>query len=458
MVPSLQQPTDQQKVRDGGGGETGGGVPKAPVHVVRDIRSLIKNTYGFSFSAPHNNKLSSSKVIGRQGSPPPTYQQAVGVKGHDETKSSIGHVKRVTASLSQSQCNNQSNNHPITQQRRGSEPIINRSKKDDVIWPAAKHLPPKSAVRDPLELSKSERVASVSHQEGTSLPSSEVIQPLCPPSKSRPPEEIKPLVSSQEQSSLLGVSSHFAPSSSQQIFPSCFYTTNALTAFPPTLSSHMGKVSYVHGPLSYIQTHLQPTPPGPTLHFLRRPEENQSMFPGNTSDQQDHSQPHQTKTSEDQKSNGNIATQEHHEQQQLQQQQLQTSAQGLLPAKVGSDQSSATSGALPSDPAPWHMLDPKNVQCFYVDMPPQSQRKMLLDPETGQYVQVFLPAPNSTPNNTFPVSFANAAPLTAAAMKPTPAVLSVMQFQPAIVSSLYAPPFLPFSLHTPAINFSHTTL
>lgn len=493
VLPSILQSVDQQRVREGGGGEGGGGVFKAPVHVVRDMRSLVKNTYSLSFStAPtttqQNNKPTSFKVIGQEESPPPTYQQAVGVKGHDGTKRSsqasvysssiAGHINKVTASLSQSQHSNQSNrsSRPITQQRRGSEPIINRSKEDDVIQPVVLLDPPTNSPvsSDLSELSKSERAGGVSHQEGTPPPNSVVIQPPpCCPSKSIHPEGTQPLLSAQEQSSILGVSSQFAPSSSQQILHSCFYTPTALPASPSTLPPHMGKASYVHGPLSYIQTQLQPIPPAPILHLLRRSKENQSRWTGNVSDQQDHCAPHQTRTTEDQKNNGNAATpatqeqheQQTHQQQLQQQQQFLYSVQGFLPAKVGNDllvditSSAAAHGSLLRDPAPCHILDPKNVQCFYVDMPPQSQRKMLLDPETGQYVQVFIPASSSTPNNSmFPVSFANPTHFAPSVIKPAP-VLSVMQFQPTVaVSSLYAPPFLPFPLHTPAINFTHTAL
>lgn len=420
-------PVPQPRVREGGGA-----VLKAPVHVVRDMRSLVKNTFSLSFStAPQTNKVS-----GQEESPPPTYQQAVGVRGHDETRSSTtGNINRVTASLSQSQPSNQSDRtaHPITHQRRGSEPIINRSKEDgDVIWPAVVLDPPttNSPVSGDLsELSKSER--AVSHQEGMSPPPSAFVQPpRCPPSKPGHPEGTQPLLSAQDQGSLLGVS--------------CFYTPTALPAFPPTLPPHVGKVSYVHGPLSYIQTPLQPT-----VYLLRRSEESQCRSTGDASDQQDQCPPHQTRTAEHQK-NGNTATsatQEQHEQQTQQQQFV-----GFLPAKVSSDitSSAAAPGALLGDSTP---------QYLYVDPPPQSQRKMLLDPETGQFVQVLLPASCSTNNNTFPVSFPNPAPFAQSVINPAPTVLSVMQFQPTVaVSSLYAPPFLPFPLHTPAINFTHTAL
>lgn len=365
VLPIPLRPVDQQRVREGGGA-----VFKAPVHVVRDMRSLVKNTYSLSFStapttAPQDNKPTSFKVIGQEESPPPTYQQAVGVRGHDETRSSqasvyssstAGHIKRVAASLSQSQHSNQSNrtSHPITQQRRGSEPTVNRSKEDDVIWPVVLLDPPTNSPvsGDLSELSQSERAGSVSHQEGTSPPPSAFIQPpLCSPSKSRHPDGTQPLLSAQEQSSILG--------SSQQILHSCFYIPTAQHAFPPTLPPHMGKVSYVHGPLSYIQTQLQPT-----LYLLRRSEENQCRLTGDASDQQDHCPPHQTRTTEDQK-NGNTATsatQEQHEQQTHQQppqqRQFLYSVQGFLPAKVSSDllvditSSAAAPGALLSDPPP----------------------------------------------------------------------------------------------------------
>lgn len=454
-------PVPQQRVREGGGAAL-----KAPVHVVRDMRSLVKNTYSLSFSsapatAPQNNKPTSIKVIGQEESPPPTYQQAVGVRG--ETRSSqasvhssstTGNINRVTASLSQSQPSNGSNRtgRPIAQQRRGSEPIMNRSREDDdVIWPVVVLDPPTTTSPGSGDLSE----RAVSRQEGISPPSSAFIQPpRCPPSKPGHPEGTQPLLPAQEQSSLPGVSS-------QQILHSCFYTPAALPAFPPTLPPHVGKVSYVHGPLSYIQTPLQPT-----VYLLRRSEEIQCRLTGDACDQQGRCPPHQTRTAEHQK-NGNTATSATQEQQEQQtgQKQFVCRVQGFLPAKVSGDplvditSSAAAPGALLSDPTPPHILDPKNVRCLYVDPPPQSQRKMLLDPETGQYVQVLLPASCSTTNNTFPVSFPNPAPFAPSVINPAPAVLSVMQFQPTVaVSSLYAPPFLPFPLHTPAVNFTHTAL
>lgn len=460
--PAPPQPADQQRGREGGGGKTGGGVFKAPVHVVRDMRSLVKNTYSLSFStATHdNNKPARLKVIGQEVSPPPTYQQALGVKGHNETKRSCqaslysssggGHVPKVNASLSQSQDRKQSNifSRPITKQRRGSEPTISRRKMDDVTRPVMLLDPPTNSPlsSDLSELNQSERARGVSHQAGTSLLPA-------PPSTSRHPQGTQPLLPAQEQSSILGVSSQFAPGSSQQLLQPCFYT--------PTLHPHLGKVSYLHSHLSYIHT---PSTSAPTFHLLRRSEENQSRSTGNPSVQPDIIKtcpPHRTRTAGDQESDGNTVTpapQEQHEQQKPQQPPFLCNFQGYLPSQVGSDIVDLTGSVAVrfSGTAPFQVrLDPKSGRCFYVDTPPQPQRKMLLDPETGQYIQVFLPVASSSSNTCmFPVHYANPAPTL---ISPAPTVMSVMQFQPMVAaSSMYAPPCLPFTLHTPSVNHTHT--
>ncbi|XP_068565409.1 uncharacterized protein [Cebidichthys violaceus] len=412
-LPGLPQPAEQQRVREGErgetsclGGETGRSVFKAPVHVVRDMRNLVKNTYSLSFSTtPENNKPTSFKLIGQNDSPPPTYQQAVGIRRQPA---------KVTASLSQSENRQHSDrfSRPITEQRRGSGPIVSRRKVDDVTCPTN---PPIS--RDLSQFSQSERGRGVRHQAGTSPPS------------------IQPPLSVQQQT-MLGVSSQSAPSSSKQILHSCFY--------PPTLHPHLEKV--MNSPLSNIH----PQPPQPVLtHLLRRSEEIWSS--GNTSDHLD------------QQSNGNTltpATQKQHEQQtpqqQLQQQHFLCRVQGFLPAQVGSDfLVDIPPGAILSGIAPCHMmLEPKSGR-LYVDTPPPPQRKMLLDTETGQYIQVLLPAARSFPHtDMIPVLYAKPAPVM---ISSTPPVLSVMQFQPTVaVSSVYTTAYYPTTYYcTPHQLTSH---
>ncbi|XP_068188264.1 uncharacterized protein [Antennarius striatus] len=487
VLPGLMKSVDQ-KVREGEGGKTGG-MFKAPAHVVRDVRSLVKNSYSVSFptaptTTPENSKSKSITMIGQDKSPPPTYQQAVAVKSQDEiskstkavaySSSSGGKINRIPLSLSQSQQNNNRSNRfsrPVVQQRRGKEPITNKSRVEntacsDILSDLPENLP---VCSDLSEINQSERVDSEHHQIEISLPHAICVQappPLHPPSKPGPCKETQPLLSAQDQSSVKGVTSQLASNSPQQIIHSCFFTPTALPAFPTSIRPHVGKVSYMHTPLSYIQTRLQHVPNVPTLHLLRRSEENQTSLTGNTSNQKDSFNqtcpPNQTRTSGAKESIGNKdtpPTQEQTEHQKHQQQQFQ----GLLPAQVGGDLlvnitgGNAAPGILLRDAASCHvMLDPTNGRCFYVDKPPQPQRKMLLDPETGQYVQVFLPVSNSTPNNSvLPVSFANPAHFAPPVINPTPAVLSVMQLQPAVaVSSLYGTPCLPFTLQTPSVNFT----
>ncbi len=478
MLPSLPQPAHQQRRKEGGGKKTGGGVLKVPVHAVRDMRSLVKNTYSLSFTnaptTPENIQPRCIKVTGQEESPPPTYQQAVGVKKNDEThkscKASVcssfstGNTTKVAACLRQSQDKKPSNR--FTQQRQDSEPILNRNKVDDVTWSLMLNLPTNSSIHSDLsEHSQSEKATGVTHQAGTYQSPSVSIQPFPhAPSASRQTKGTQPLLSAKDQSSSLDVSSQFAPSSSQQILHSCFYPTTTLHASTQTLHPKVGNVSYMHRPPHYIQTQLQPFSPAHTLRLLRRSEANYSGSTIYTSNQLDWTcPPHRTRTAGDQESNGDTVTpaiQGQHElqklQQQLQQQQFLCSIQGFLPAQVGNDfpvdvaGSAAAPGALLTGPTSCHIMpNPKTGQCIHVNTPPQPQTKMLLDPETGQYVQVFLPAAGSAPKtNVFPVYFVNRAPFVSShapsAMNPTTSLLSVMQFQPmAPVSSLYAHPCLP---------------
>lgn len=408
-LPRILPPGDQQRGREGREGDTGG--LKAPVHVVRDVRSLVKNTNSLPFSTTHhNNKPTSLKVIGQKESPPPTYQQAVG-------------SNRVV-SLSQPQHSTHSNrpSRPTTQQRRSSETVIKRSKNNDVTPPVMPLVPP-------TNLPISSDPSKVSRQEVT--PTTTCVSEPAP--KSRHPEGAQPALSAQEQSSIPSVPPQFAPCSSQQFLHPCFYTPAALPAFPANLASHLAEANYMHGPLSYIQT----LPAAPVFHLLTTSQENKSRLTGNASDQQDRNPAEQTRTTEDQKDKVNAATQQ-------QPPDHKVTRSAAVPATL-------------SKPPLHHITDATPVQFFYVDTPPQSQRKMLLDPETGQYVQVFLPASSSTNSCMFPVSFANPAHLPASMMNPAPAVLSVMQIQPTVtVSSLYGPPFQPIPLHSPAVNFTNT--
>lgn len=419
VTPFLLPPVKQQ------GGQTGGIASRAPVHVVRDMRSLVKHTYSHSFtttSVSHdNNTTRRFKATGQEDSPPPAYQQEVGVKGH---------VSKVAASFSQSQDKKQSKpfRQPITQQRRGSEPIISTG----------------LALLDPptMKPNQSEKAMTPSPCQGTQAP-----------------------LFAEKQSSILGVIAPSAPCSSQQL---------PQPTFPAAMHPHLGKVGYVHTPLSYIQTQ-QPTP-DPSNHLPRRFEEIQNQSTGNFSKKMD-----QARTTQNEEDHGSTATppsqeqpelqQQHHHLQQHQEQKHHLNPQpflcsvpSFLPAQVGGDfhvdmsGSVAAPGAYFRVPAPCQlMLDPKSGRFFYTDTSFQAQRKMLLDPETGQFFQVFLPAASSVFNTAmFPVCCVNPA---STVLSPTPTVVqvgnanptlvSVMPFKPVVgVSTIYGPSYLPVTVMT----------
>ncbi|KAG7224726.1 hypothetical protein INR49_004617 [Caranx melampygus] len=286
---------DQQAVREG----LGGALFRGPLHVVRDVRSLVKNTYNLSFSTAtisDNHRPTSFKVIGQEDSPPPTYQQAVGVE-----------VTRKTPSPEDTSPSIRLLHPPLLNNTRGQSPCS---------------LPRNSA----------------------------------PPSGG--PTSLTPA----------------PPSSSSTTVPVL-----------PAQHPHMGKVGYVHSPLSYFQIQLQPPPSAPTFQLLRRSEEDQSNYFMKSCP------PQQTRTTEDQEGYVNTATAAT----QTLQQPFLSNVQGSLPAQVGSDLlvditgSAVPPGALLTGPALCNvMLEPKSGQCYYLDMPPKHQRKMLLDPETGQFIQV----------------------------------------------------------------------
>ncbi|XP_041657625.1 uncharacterized protein prob1 [Cheilinus undulatus] len=462
-------PSEHQLMSDRA--KVGAAVVKAPVHVVRDVRTLVKNTYSLSFSTPpDSNKQKSFKVIGQDQSPPPTYQQAVGVAHTDQNPKRSNQVlfynntsrgDSQLSALSQSQGRNQSKHFSCstTQQRRSSEPVIG-SKADDVTG--------STISRDLSELSQSERGVGRSHQ-------AEVISPSPPSMLSQQGAK------AQDQTSIPGLSSAFVPSSSQQILQPCFYQTQVLPVYPPTLPPHFRGVGY----MSYIQTPPLAPPPVPVCQVLRRSEDSKSP-------EKNLDRPDQKRSLGSQESEGSNArtAQGQHEQQQLQQQlseqlqrqlqqqlqrqipeQLSEQLQKQLPEKIQPqrlqshlhqivharagpnilvDLTGATyaPGALLSGPSHCHlMFDPRGGTCFLLDTPPMPQRKMLLDPETGHYVQVLVPASSSAPNSSlFPVHGPNPSPLMINSIhpmiNPTQSVMSMMQVQPPM--AVFSSPGLQF--------------
>ncbi|XP_076026610.1 uncharacterized protein LOC143016250 [Genypterus blacodes] len=418
----------------------GFGVFKACVHVVRDMRSLVKNTYSPSFrnntragttltviGQNSSSKLSMFKAIGQEESPPPSYQHAVGIKGHIEgsqlcpqpllynitsKKNNVG----TALHLSQHRKDGDQFNH-IPKQRRSNEPVL--SKTNMALNKTGPVVLLDTPTTEPNQSEKGECLTSEHPSDST-------------PSHTTPP---------QAHNSILVPP--YAPGSTQTPLPSHF--PSVLTGYTNPLSPHLGILNYIHGPLSYIQTQL-PQPSPVQLLRLSEAEDNHknltcpSYQPDGDKGLAKSDGPYKDGTGQPQwnsnKTPQHTTTQQPQQpqqlQQQLQQQQLQflLNVQGFLPAPVGSPfiTLAVAPGKLYNGHTPHHvMLDTASGRSICVDMPFQPQRKMLLDPETGRYFEVLLPA------------------------------AAVMPYQPPLaVPTLYAPPCLPFSVLTQPIQLTHT--
>ncbi|XP_029976854.1 uncharacterized protein LOC115409719 [Salarias fasciatus] len=369
-------------------------VPQSgPVHVVRDVRSLLKNTPGLPVST-------SSQAIGPKDSPPPSYQQAVQVKGHPKVAQPNSKKSHTTSG------------RPVLERRRSGEPI-RRGSSDDVNNAASGSTSRDLTGRGQSKCSVGPGPPGVPNPPGAPSPPG-------PPGPAQP----GPPACARDQSSLL-------EASSQQTLQPCFYAA----APPPRL---------VRGPLSCVATQL-PAPVRLT-----------GTVPG---------PPDRTGTAGDQGGHGPAGTPATRHR--AHQHPLLCSFQGFLPAPVGGDYGvdvtgSAATPAAAFGSAPRLMVDQNSRQCFYLEAPAQPQVKTLLDPETGQFVQVVLPAAGSASSGTlYPVGYAHPAPTVLSpahtVMNPAPLMLqvgganhpmfSVMHLHPRVgVSSLY--PLQPLTVMT----------
>ncbi|KAM9332724.1 uncharacterized protein KZ484_017844 [Pholidichthys leucotaenia] len=216
----------------------------------------------------------------------------------------------------------------------------------------------------------------------------------------------------------------------QKPFQPCFYTASHL-------QPHLGRVSFLHAP------------PAPTFHLLRGSQQNPSDTDQTktTRDQDQDQTGTQNRTRSKEDDNGPSSTgdeQNHHP-------QVLSWVPVFLPAQVrGNFLVDVSGGVFLRVHAPCHMMvDPKRGQCVYVDVSPQPQSKMLLDPETGQSVQVFLPAAGPTPNTTvFPGHSPNPTSTVLRVGRAVPPLFSVIPSHPLTVSSLYSAPYLTYPLMT----------
>lgn len=411
----------------------------APVHVVRDMRSLVKNTYSLSFRGPSEAGQGLNETVPSftTTTPHPVISKRENkVKGHrkDEKvlKATLG-VKDLASIDTSRECATkvesilESNDkipytaftkvNPISATQTNS---CGLSKSPDVY----DNLTPTNQTNIQSSNTYIKQTTSTvqAHKEtltntSKNENSADTWNPECEKPKTFAVHPMKPLATEskyclaeesfcQQGSCKLSnqVDDHQAPglpAQSQssagtpsaciltvapaQVFPSCFYKPNLLGY--QTISQNMGTVSYVQGPvLLQTQPHKQATTASGPVPLTKSLSVEELLL----------SQPctadgHPVKQeSSKQLENGDTS-------QKMPSPDIQPcttffttlgaegrhgSASILYPEMGGSQHVSN----------PQHvLLDPETGQCFYVDMPQLPQRKMLFDPETCQYVEVMVP-------------------------------------------------------------------
>ncbi|XP_054902698.1 uncharacterized protein prob1 [Poeciliopsis prolifica] len=363
---------------------------KAPLHLVRDVKSF--------------NSISNSKAVRMN----PVSCNAIGQEesvSHHPAAEGKHHAAMVMTSLSKSQNRQQDDagSRSAAIEKHSSQ-RMDESEDRPSVQPI-RHIQPTRHV--PSELNQSETAAVSLAPLQRSPPDLQKLKS----SESAPDPDFRPC-STQSQRSTRCEASPLAPI---QVLHPCFYR----------LQSHLRSVPFLHPPLSCMPSHLHPPAPPPS-HVLVNPDKSQIKVRDNSSSR--------TETSRD----PDCGSFGRREKVQPPQQPLPVSSQTFTPGQV----STAAPGALLSVPASCHlMVDPSSHRCFYTDAGPAAQRKLLLDPETGRFVQVFLPA-GSAPSM----------------LGGSPTVLPVIQFPLMGVPLLYGGPYLPVTMTTPHDGVTMTIL
>lgn len=407
----------------------------APVHVVRDMRSLVKNTYSLSFRGP-------SEAIQGQNDTVPNFTTAAphrviskrenNVKGHKKNEKVLKATCRVTdltiTDTTSNECATkvksilESNNKipytgctkisPISTAQTNSCRLSKSPDANDSVTPTnqtniqCSHTYIKQITNTVqahmgtlTNTSKNEKSTDSWNPECEKPKALAVhsVQPLANESKYCLPEESfdqlsnivddhqAPDLPAQSQSSAGTPSACILTVAPTQVFPSYFYKPNLLGY--QTISQNMGTVSYVQGP---VLLQRQPHKPAATASgsvpltkslsveeiLLSQPcSADGHPVIQESSKQMDNGDTSQKMPSPDIQSCAafftNLGAEGRH-----------GSACIMYPEVGGSQHMSNSQHVL---------LDPETGQCFYVDLPQLPQRKMLFDPETCQYVEVVVP-------------------------------------------------------------------
>lgn len=451
----------------------------APVHVVRDVRSLVKNTYNLSFRGPGdvlqgledslcvlkpatplckrtgdkgNMFGSGDKQLGKKalGSPPVQAEKTRDINSQHISpqgglnKLDTGFTKVSPNSLSTASSCLEANamegmNSSGSLCKLDALSDNRKCKHTDKEERPTQALPEHSA-----ELLNDEEVAD--HRQESldrgSGPPKELLPPQAVPlhglaaaSHSYPSAALlqesfpNPSVPPQSQGTPACVLTA-ALTPHAQVLPTYYYKPSPLSY--SSMSPHVGAVSFVQGPM-ILQTSAQPmatTGPSPLVKHIS--DDGQSAMNSVYTDtrQRQKGSPKQS---------GNVETQAVIGEPKMPSPEAQPylcGTQTLVPLLTSESRRGSAGAIYPElggaliaggqaapPPPPRHLLlDPETGRCFYVDVPPQPQRKMLFDPETCQYVEVLLPQ-QSVPS---------------AVMSPLPSAM------PVTFPALYSPNCMPY--------------
>nr|XP_021324860.1 uncharacterized protein prob1 [Danio rerio] len=395
---------------------------KAPVHVVRDMRSLVKNTYNKSFKGPgeSTHRIEGSAALFQSSIHNLSNKNEAKGKGYKQDERPL--LRKVTPPL------------PLERRRDHSAPrgcsakvmpsvesndkshIIGFTKVSPISATKANSCAsskPSETQDSQVAISKSDVTVIDSNMKPTNR-SDPAMQPREETStdmttkgeltRSSDKDHLFPalqyglLTSSEQQDHGKIISDGLQTSSlpprsqssvgpqfsacvltvaSTPMVPSYYYKPNVLGY--QTVSPHIGAVhSYVQGPVLF-QTPLYNQSPAPNSHtpLLRFLSEDGKTLvqptDGSTSQAQKEDPQLKAPSSETQHNTIFVAPMSA---------EARLDGAGVLYSEAGGSVAASSRQLL---------LDPETGRYFYVDMPQLPQRKMLFDPETCQYVEVLLP-------------------------------------------------------------------
>ncbi|XP_016400616.1 uncharacterized protein LOC107733495 [Sinocyclocheilus rhinocerous] len=443
----------------------------APVHVVRDMRSLVKNTYNMSFKGagesahgidvsallfqPSVHNLSNNKGKGKgkgyRSEEKPLVQKVTPPlsldrrRDHSATRGcstkimppvesndkshTVGFTKVSPISITTA------NSCALSKPSETQDSQVGMSKPDVVVSDTNLNL----TNRTDLALQAKEEASTdkptkgdVNKAEHEMTISSDKLFPValqyCPPTASSEQQDYGKIISDglqtpclppRSQSSVGPLSACVLTVASTPMVPSYYYKPNPLGY--QTISPHIGAVhGYVQGPVMF-QTPLYNQPSASNSHtpLLRSLSEDGTTLvqptDGSTSQAQNGEAGMKISSPESQHNTIFVAPMSA---------EARLGGTGVLYPEAGG---SVAAGQTPRQ----LLLDPETGSYFYVDVPQLPQHKMLFDPETCQYVEVLLP------QQTLP-----------SAVLPTPCAIP---FASLHIPPMYTPQCLPYVQSHPQV-------